>query len=336
MLPLIYADAFYRDIEELMVSRRIKMGVEKWTNITLFAEAYQRGYSVEADARGRLRVSSGKRQYSWIDGATSWNTVLAKRCTRLKEVTSRLLRSKGIHAPENAVFNPADVERALRWAEPIFPVVVKPSNANQGKGVHVGVRDADAFRRAFTVVGEGWGDVLVEEFSGGVEHRVLVVNGRVVAATRRVPAFVLGDGESNIEELAVAKSVNRGKIHKPLKIDNMVEKYLAERGLSLATVPAVGEEVALRRTSNLHTGGDAVDATDELTSQEREFVETASKAIPGLRLGGWDVLLPRHGDGDQPTVLEVNPSPMISMHHFPAVGESRDAAGAILDSMFER
>ncbi|RJN31066.1 hypothetical protein D3250_09340 [Nesterenkonia natronophila] len=99
-------------------------------------------------------------------------------------------------------------------------------------------------------------------------------------------------------------------------------------------MPADGQKVYLRKTSNLHTGGDAVDATDELSPDEREFVVRAARAIPGLRVAGIDVLLPRRETDEAPAILEVNPFPMISMHHFPAAGRPRDVAGPIVRAMF--
>lgn len=312
----------------------VRKGVDLWTNAVMVAEAMNRGLDLQAGERQQLIISQGQRQFSWMDGASNLNSVLARRCARQKEVTSRLLRGRGVSAPENAVFAPGDLDRAYAWAAPVFPVVIKPVDANQGRGVHMDIHDRETFREAFLNVAENYGEVLVEVFAAGVEHRVLVVSGNVVAATRRVPANVVGDGRHTIAELVAIKNRDRGRVHKPLRIDEVVSKRLKMQGLDEHHVPSVDQQVVLRATSNLHTGGDAVDATEDLKPDEVELVERASHAIPGLRLAGFDVLLPRGGVESAATILEVNPSPMISMHHFPQIGTPRDVAGKILDSMF--
>lgn len=158
-----------------------------------------------------------------------------------------------------------------------------------------------------------------------------------MAATRRRPASVLGDGRASIRDLVASKNRDRGPIHKPLVIDAVSREYLNRRGFGPDSVPQVGERVYLRSTSNLHTGGDAVDATDEVRDEERELVERAARALPGLKIVGFDVLLPRDdGDVHEPSVLEINASPMVSMHHFPWSGQSRDAARHVVDSLFPR
>lgn len=236
------------------------------------------------------------------------------------------------------MFGPDDTRRAWAWAKPLRPVVVKPHNQNQGQGVHVGLTDRRAFSRAFDEVARAYGSVLVEQFATGTEHRVLVVDGRVVAATLRVPANVEGDGRSTVEQLVEQKNAERkterGRVHKPLQLDGLAVAQLRRQKLHPGSVPGDGQRVYLRATSNIHTGGDAHDATDDLAPDEVALVERAAAAIPGLGLGGFDVLLPRQPGETDISILEVNPSPMVSMHHFPWVGQPRDAAGAILDTMF--
>ncbi|GAA1808193.1 ATP-grasp domain-containing protein [Nesterenkonia flava] len=328
---MTFSDAELSAAQEEMTRHGIRKRLELWTDVAIVAGALKRGIELQPSPKRHIVLRHAGKNFRWPEGL---NVPLARRATQLKEVTSRLLRSKGINAPENAVFGPEDVARALAWAAPIFPVVVKPFEANMGRGVHVNINNETSFRQAFSRVAADFGHVLVEDFAPGVEHRVLVVDYTVVAATRRVPANVVGDGEQSVAELAEIKSQDLGRIHKKIVLDDMVADYLRRRGLSIDSVPAAGEQVFLRGTSNLHTGGDAVDATEQLKPEEIEFAERAARAIPGLRLAGLDLLLPRGGQGSEPSVLEINPKPMISMHHFPREGTPRDAAGAILDVVF--
>lgn len=114
----------------------------------------------------------------------------------------------------------------------------------------------------------------------------------------------------------------------------MTDRHLARQGLTSDSVVEQGRTIYLRGTANLHTGGDVADATDDLTAEEIAEVEAASRAIPGLRVAGFDVLLPREPGHGPLSILEANSNPMISGHHFPWFGSGRDAAGAVLDAMF--
>lgn len=331
MLPL----TTFEDVQLLkthLKEKGIKPGIG---NSLIVHEALNRGLMVRGSRGGRAVLSrDSSRSYYWRNGVSNINHRLARQIVPQKEITSRILRTAHVLAGENAVFGPTDVERAWAWASFVSPLVVKPFNASQGRGVYVGVETEEEFRTAFEAVAQQYGEVLVENFLTGTEHRALVVDNKLVAVTRRVPAHVIGNGKSSLAELVREKNRHRGLIHKPLVVDQVATENLKRQDLSPESIPSDGQVVYLRRTSNLHTGGDAVDATDELTESEQEFVERAARAIPGLRVAGFDVLLPREPGDGAPAVLEVNPFPMISMHHFPAQGESRDVAGSIVAAMF--
>ena len=316
--------------KEVMRDRGIRAG---WGNALIVHAALERGLLVAGTRGGRVRISNEKgKAFYWRNGVSNINHRLARQIVPQKEATSRILRAAGFSAGNNVVFGADELERAWAWARFGLPVVVKPYNASQGRGVHVGIGTYEDFSGAFASVASGFGDVLVEELITGVEHRALVVDNVLIAATRRVPANVTGDGSSTVSDLIAQKNGQRGVIHKKIAVDVTVESVLRESGLTLDSVPPKGRLVLLRKTSNLHTGGDAVDATNEFSDEEKRFIEGAARAIPGLRVAGFGVLLPRP-DGT-PTILEVNPFPMISMHHFPAEGPPRDVAGAVVDAMF--
>lgn len=302
--------------------------------------ALSRGLTVGSDRRGRVILRDGRSTHWYSRGSSSLNDDMARKCVRYKNVASALLRSRGVSAPENGLFGPSEEKRAWMWAESLLPVVLKPSNAKGGAMVYVGVTDAKEFNLAFAAIAKAYGRVLVEQYVEGVEHRVLIANYRVVAVTRRVPAHIVGDGYSAVESLVEAKSSQRlatmDPIHKSLPLDDLAVRELERQDLTVSSVPSEGRVVYLRSTSNLHFGGDAIDATDDITAAEVSFAEHAARALRGLRFGGFDLVLPRDGSGGRPAVLEVNAGPVISMHHFPAKGVPRDAAGALLDTMFPR
>lgn len=176
--------------------------------------------------------------------------------------------------------------------------------------------------------------LLVEQFHTGIEHRCLTVDNKLVAVTRRRPASVLGDGVHSIDELVAEKNKRRRNIHQKLKLDPEAVQYLGRRGFTPASVPSDGERIYLLGASNIHRGGDAIDATDDLSADEIAQVEKAAAQFPGLRLGALDVLLPRDGAKGPLSILEVNANPMISMHHLPWEGQPRNVAGVILEAMF--
>lgn len=307
-----------------------------WTNRLVIGEALHRGLEVTGTRSGLASIRSGKRRHWFLNGASSLNKPLARRCANLKEVTSRLLRSKGLSAAESTVFRMGDLDRAYRWAEPIFPVVVKPSNANKGRGVHVGISDFQEFREAFHVVERDFGEVLIEEQLFGVMHRITVVDGRVVAGLLQYPANVLGDGVTTVEELLRVKNADLGAIHKKITLDSNAEIQLAKQGHHRLSVPRDNERVYLSTSSNIATGGDAVDMTDEISPDVEQLLAEASRAIPGLRFAGYDVMLPENPQDGPASILEVNPQPGIHAHHFPRVGTSRDVARHLVEAMFPK
>lgn len=308
------------------------------TNSLIADRAIARGIELSPDAQQRLTMQVDGR-VRWFNGAKSnLNGRLARRCALHKDITSRLLRSAGQNAPENSVFSAGEADRAWAWAETILPVVVKPNSGGSGESVYLDLTDRAGFREAFDAVARSSREVLVEQFVRGVEHRVLMVYGKVAAVARRLPANVTGDGTKSVENLIKAKNLARVRSKNPthfeLPIDEETSQELAKQELNLESIPPAGQQVWIRSNSNVHSGGDGVDATDELRPEEVELAERACRAIPGLYLAGLDMLLPREGEGNQPYVLEINSSPMISGHHFPWVGPERDVAGMLLDAMF--
>lgn len=325
------------DTYEYLIKHDIKGGL---TSTLIANRAMAKGVSVAPDSKRRLSMQVGKKRI-WFDGARSnLNSVLARRCTRYKDVTSRLLQNNGVKTPDSLAFGSDQVHQAWAWAEFQLPVVVKPPNEGMGNSVHVGLSDFGQFEKAFADVGSIADKVLVERFAPGVEHRVLLIYGKVAAAARRVPANVIGDGTSTVTELIEQKNSQRTEsqnpVHYQIPIDDVVVQELGRQRVTLESVPEEDQQVWLRPNSNVHSGGDGVDATDELSPEEIAMAEAVATAIPGLRLVGVDMLLPRGGDGVEPHVLEVNSSPMITGHHYPWVGQSRDVAGMLVDAMFAK
>jgi cyanophycin synthetase len=273
---------------------------------------------------------------------TDFTSVIATDITSHKDRTKRLLDQLGLAVPRGGTAQAVD--DALRLADDIgYPVLVKPLDANDGRGISGRLDTADEVRAAWPAAAAEHPTVIVERYVAGRDHRVTVVDGRVVAVAERVPAHVVGDGRRTIRELA--EEINRdprrddshpGHTLVPLPLDEMTERYLARAGATLDTVPAQGLTVHLRGTANISTGGTSVDRTDQIHPRNVALCEFAAAAV-GLDIAGLDVLTDDIGvpfDVNGAAIIEVNASPGIRMHTDPDAGTPRDVPGAIIDMLY--
>lgn len=258
-----------------------------------------------------------------------------------KEETNKLLGDLGLPVAQQYMVH--DGEEAVRAAEHIgYPVVVKPLNANHGRGVSIHLMDPKSVRLAFTTAQEHSRTVLVESFIQGFDHRMLVINGALVAASKRVPGHVVGDGERTVLQLVevVNQDPRRGigheKVLTRLEFDHQADRLLKLMGYTRESIPKKDEMVYLRSTGNLSTGGTAVDVTDVVHPDNREMAIRAARAI-GLDVAGIDFLTDDISKSYTTTggaICEVNAAPGFRMHVSPSEGQPRDAAGPVLDMLF--
>jgi cyanophycin synthetase len=258
-----------------------------------------------------------------------------------KEETNRILADLGLPVPsQRLVYSDREAARAARRIG--FPVVIKPLNANHGRGVTIDVQDVDQVIDAFRVAREHSRGVLIESYITGLDHRILVVDGTLIAAAKRVPGHVIGDGQSTVSQLidVVNQDPRRGVGHEKvltrLELDHQATQLLEELGHSADTVPAEGERVFLRRTANLSTGGTAIDVTDVIHPDNRDMAIRAIRAI-GLDIGGVDFLTSDITESWKATggaICEVNAGPGFRMHVAPSEGTPRDVAKPVIDMLF--
>ena len=257
-----------------------------------------------------------------------------------KELTKRLLQAAGVPVPTGRPVSDADDA----WAAALevgLPVVLKPRDGNQGKGVTVNVNTREQLDAAFAGAA-AYGDVMVEKFLPGSDYRLLVVGDRLVAAARRDPPQVIGDGEHTVRELvdSVNTDPRRGEGHgtalTKIRFDDIALGCLATQGLQADSVPAKGRRVVLRNNANLSTGGTATDVTDDVHPEVAARAVAAAQMI-GLDICGVDVVcetvlapLEEQSGG----VVEVNAAPGLRMHLSPSYGHPRDVGKAVIDDMF--
>ncbi|MHC4408766.1 MAG: cyanophycin synthetase, partial [Planctomycetota bacterium] len=258
-----------------------------------------------------------------------------------KEETNQILGDLGVPVPrQRLVYEPGQAVRAARRIG--YPVVVKPLNANHGKGVSIGLTDDAQVEAAFEHARKRGRTILVESHIEGVDHRMLVVNGELVAVARRVPGHVVGDGKKTILELVEEtnrdprRGIGHEKVLTRLEFDHQAMRLLEQKGYDRDTVPPEAEVVYLRSTGNLSTGGTATDVTDIVHPDNRDMAVRAAKAI-GLDIAGIDFLttdISRSYKETGGAVCEVNAAPGFRMHVAPSEGTPRDAAGPVMDMLF--
>ncbi|HEU4748935.1 MAG TPA: cyanophycin synthetase [Gemmatimonadaceae bacterium] len=272
---------------------------------------------------------------------SDYTSAIAVEIAQDKDDTKRVLGNIGLPVPKG------DVARSLEHARDIvaeigFPVILKPLDASHGRGISTRLDSTDALESAWDDARQFGNRIVVEQFARGRDHRVLVVNGKVVACAERVPAHVVGDGTSTIARLIEVENrdprrgVGHSKTLTKLPNDEKTARYLATHNLTLDSVPERGRVVCLRATANLSTGGTAIDRTEEMHPDNITACEMAAGII-GLDIAGIDVLtedisLPFRENGA--VIIEVNAGPGIRMHTHPTEGRPRNVGAPIIDMLY--
>jgi cyanophycin synthetase len=290
-----------------------------------------------------VQFGHGRYQHRIQATTTGRTSNIAVELASDKEETNSILRDLGLPVPNQRMARSA--RDAVRAAERIgYPVVLKPLSGNHGRGVSINLKSQSEVETAFEKAAEHGRTVIVESYLEGFDHRLLVVNGELVAAAKRVPGHVLGDGEHTVEQLVeiVNQDPRRGVGHEKvltrLEFDHQAERLLAELGYDHKTVPPKDEIVYLRSTANLSTGGTAIDVTDIIHPDNRDMAIRAINAI-GLDIGGVDFLTHDISKSFRETgggICEVNAGPGFRMHVAPSQGKPRDVSGPVIDMLFPK
>ena len=258
-----------------------------------------------------------------------------------KEETNRILSRLGLPVPKQRLVQSA--EKAIAAAERIgYPVVTKPYNGNHGRGVSIALTTPAEVTAGFLRAQEISRNVIVESYISGHDHRMLVVNGELVAVSKREPGKVTGDGVRTIEQLVAEvntdprRGIGHEKVLTQIELDEQAIGLLDKLGYTAQSVPPAGEDVYLRLTANLSTGGTATDMTDVVSPDNAEMAVRAIQAI-GLDVGGVDFLSPDITQSYKDiggAICEVNAAPGFRMHMAPSEGRPRDVAGKVIDMLF--
>ena len=330
------ADAVIDELRELDEDERLGPSTG-----AIVAAAVARGIPYRRLTRGSLvQFGWGSKQRRIQAAEIDSTSAVAESIGQDKDLTKRLLHAAGVPVP---LGQPVEtLEEAWEVAQRVgLPVVVKPQDGNQGKGVTVNITDHAQLEEAYRTAAE-YGTVMVERFLPGHDFRLLVVGDQLVAAARREPPQVLGDGQRSVRELVdiVNQDPRRGEGHATsltkIRLDDIALARLTLQGLTPDAVPEKGQRVILRNNANLSTGGTATDVTDDVHPAVAARAVAAAQMV-GLHICGVDmvaetVLRPLEEQGGG--FVEVNAAPGLRMHLAPSYGKPRHVGQAMVDRLF--
>ena len=316
----------------------------------LMFDAIQKGLKIEIlDERDQfLSLQYGEHlEYVKNGNMTSHDSYISPLIMENKVVTKKVLAKAGFNVPQSMEFN--DVQTAVENF-PLFEgraVVIKPKSTNFGLGITIfqqGVQNREDFAKAVEIAFREDKEIMVEDYLIGTEYRFFVLGDKTLAVLLRVPANVIGDGEHTIKQLVAMKNADplRGDGSRtPLKkiaLGDIEELQLKEQGFTPISIPPRDVIVQLRANSNISTGGDSIDMTDQMHESYKQLAVDISKAM-GAAVCGVDLIIPDLTKPAQPNlqswgVIEANFNPMMMMHIFPYAGESRRVTLDVINMLF--
>ena len=308
----------------------------------IVSAAMARGIPYRRLTQGSLvQFGWGSKQKRIQAAETSFTSAIAESIAQDKELTKKLLDAAGVAVPKGRPV--ADEDDAWAAAREIgFPVVVKPRDGNQGKGISVNLTSEEQVRHAYRVAIEFRDDILVEKYLPGHDYRLLVIGDKLIAAARRDPPLVIGDGIHNVRQLVdqVNRDPRRSDGHATsltkIRFDDVAIARLALQGYTADSVPPRGTRVILRNNANLSTGGTATDVTDDVHPELAASAVAAAQTV-GLDICGIDIVcdtMLKPLEEQSGGVVEVNAAPGLRMHLDPSFGKGRAVGEAIVNMMF--
>lgn len=286
------------------------------------------------------RLQYRDKTHDFDESSGDKNTEEAFNICRDKALTSEYLMKANVPIPLGEKFGPeTSIEEMINRTKNLtYPLVVKPTDESSGRGVVTNITTKEQLNDALIRLRqhEQYEHIIIQEHVHGDEIRIYVLDDNVIAATNRLPANVIGDGRSTVTQLINEKNQQRKSVphlyFRPIIIDARLRNVIERQGYTLDTILKKGERLFVREVSNISTGGDPVDVTDQLTDEQRKIAIAATKAIPGLVHCGVDMIVPE--DSKSGVILEVNTRPGIGSHLFPIEGKARDIPKELIDFYF--
>lgn len=325
-----------------MISKNYKT-LELSTQL-LINEALKRNIEVEVldwkDNFIRLKAEN-KVEYIKQATKTSADSYISPLIMENKEITKLILKEKRLSVPKSIAIH--SIQDAINEYDKLLgqDVVIKPKSTNFGKGITIikNLHSQDEFINAINYGFKQDSTLLVEEYISGKEYRFLVIGDEVSAILHRVPANVKGDGTHTIEELVIKKNKDplRGKNYvtplEKINLGDAEEAFLKSQGKDFKYIPKENEFVYLRKNSNISTGGDSIDFTDDIPIEYKKIAVKAAKAV-GAKICGADIIIrnikEKPSDNNY-SIIELNFNPALHIHDYPFKGKNRKVECKVLD-----
>lgn len=292
-----------------------------------------------------VQLGWGKHQKR-IEASTTTNTrVIGETIAKNKDLTKEMLKSMGIPVAEGYLIeeNQHAYDLLIKYFEILgSPVVIKPYDGNHGNGVTTNINNVNKLKSAYKNANKISEYVIIEKHVKGNDYRILLINNKFVAASKRTPACVVGNGKNSIHQLIsqTNQDPKRGNEHESeltkITYDDSVYEYLWEQGFFWFSVPRKNQIVYLRKNGNLSTGGTAEDVTDIVHPSIIEHAINASIQID-IDVCGIDVVcedISKPLEIQDGCFIEVNSGPGLRMHLYPSSGKSRDVCEPIISGLF--
>ncbi|NEW62889.1 bifunctional glutamate--cysteine ligase GshA/glutathione synthetase GshB [Granulicatella sp. zg-ZJ] len=329
-------------------------GLSAFSNMELstqafMADAIQQGIHVELlDEHDQFLKLTYRNHDEYVKNGnmTSKDSYISPLIMENKVVTKKVLEKAGFKVPHSIQCQTVDEAMEQFPLVSGKPIVIKPKSTNYGLGITIfqnGTRDKEDFKQAVTIALKEDKEIMIEDFIAGTEYRFFVIDGKTKAVLLRVPANVIGDGLHSIKELVDMKnqSILRGDGKttplKQIELSDIEQLQLKEQGFTVNTVLNQGEIAYLRANSNISTGGDSIDMTDEVDSSYKDIAQNITKAM-FARVCGVDLIIPDikvpASSNSNYGIIEANFNPMMMMHIFPAKGQSRRLTTDVLKMLF--
>ncbi|WP_159522733.1 glutamate ligase [Sunxiuqinia indica] len=292
---------------------------------------------IDAD-NNLLAVKYNNKEYIIHEGTISdANSLIAYWISNDKWMTRQFLKRKGIRQASGILLSRNYQPEQLNSIN--FPAVVKPADTDHGIAVSTNIQNREDLKLAVSSAFLHSEKVIIEEYFKGQEYRFLVIDEKVRAIAYRVPANVTGDGQSTIKQLIDQKNKGRGTDYRhpllKITIDEEVQRHLKASSLTPESILKDGEKIYLRNNSNLSTGGDSIDVTDDMPDFYKDVAVKSAQAA-GLNIAGIDIIIndmKKSPSTENYIVVELNAPAMLSMHNFPYKGKNRHVEKYVLDSI---
>jgi len=318
--------------------------------IVLASEAKKMWYTVEviSDELDIFTIKNKHKKVLFKNIDCGINNSLGVRFSRYKTLSYFMLWKHDIRVPESIVvkkwYTINSIIKKLKDKNIKFPLVIKPSTGEHWNWVSVDIRTEKDIKKSIKNALSFYHQVIIQEFFPGKDHRLLVVGHTFVAAMNRIPAFIVGDWKNTIHNIIKKENMNpmRGEWHSnnltKITIDTELKNYISSQWFTLQSIIPKNKKLFLRKNANLSTWGISVDVTDNVHPEIKKMAEKASKVLD-LKVCGIDYLsldISKPLSQQKWWIIEVNHTPWLRWHHFPAIGKPRNVAKAILQLAFKK